>query len=211
VSEAVHLDRLLAPLLDWLAAPERRARSVILITGDHGEGWGEHGTFSHASLAWQELVRTPIVLLAPGLAAGDYGQLVSHRDFPATILGAFGLERDTADAERFGRSLLRLMGHEHTALRTAVVCHSSRQASGALGHGPLGIMIDGSMKVVVGVTDGIAELYDLAADPDERTNLATQKPALTAQLARKLNAYLDAEHYPALPPREVRERQLGVH
>jgi hypothetical protein len=209
VSEAMHADRLLAPLVAWLTAPERLARTVIILSGDHGEGFGEHGAYAHTRLGWDEMLRVPLVLIAPGLAPGDYPYLASHRDLPATLAGAFGIDPEPAGLERFGRSMLRLIGHERTPLRRAVVSHSSRQSSGATGHGPLAILVDGSDKVVIGIGDGVVERYDLARDPEERHNLAPSSPELTARLVHKLNLYLDAEQWPASVNRRELERLLG--
>ena len=52
--------------------------------------------------------------------------LVSHRDVPATCLGAFGLLAEHRDAERFGRSWMRLRAAPRHPLHTVVVARSRR-------------------------------------------------------------------------------------
>jgi len=43
----------------------RRRATVIIITGDHGEAFGEHGFFFHGREVWDEIVHVPLVMYVP--------------------------------------------------------------------------------------------------------------------------------------------------
>jgi arylsulfatase A-like enzyme len=86
------LDRLLNEL-------ERRGvleNTVVVITSDHGEGFGDHGICGHAYSVFMEEVGVPLVILAPGTPRGraDYHP-VSLRDLPATVVDLLGLAEGT--------------------------------------------------------------------------------------------------------------------
>jgi arylsulfatase A-like enzyme len=75
-----------------LAAFERRGRPrVIVVTADHGESFGEDAHwFVHGHASTPELARIPLVLVAPGLAAGRSNELVHHVDVVPTVLELAG-------------------------------------------------------------------------------------------------------------------------
>jgi arylsulfatase A-like enzyme len=75
-----------------LAAFEQRGRPlVVVVTGDHGESFGEDAHwFVHGHASTPDLARIPLVLVAPGLAAGRRDELVHHVDVVPTVLELVG-------------------------------------------------------------------------------------------------------------------------
>jgi arylsulfatase A-like enzyme len=156
------------------------ARAVVLVTSDHGEGLGEHGVRYHGVSGYEEVVRVPLVVLAPGLAAGEHEGLLSLHDVAPTVLGALR----HAAPEVHGRSLLRLRAAPGAALHRFVTIDSARAAAGDEGEQPLRVVVEGHLKLVWSPADGLAELYDLAADPGERHDLAPLRPGDVERLYR---------------------------
>ena len=194
LTEAHHVDAELGRLLDRLAADGRLDRAVVIVTGDHGEGFGRHGIRYHGVSAYEMLVHVPGVLLAPGLAPGRYDGLVSHRDIPATLLGAFGQVQHDPSIERFGRSWLRLRAAPRAPLHRFVVTRSSRSVAVSGFVMPMAAIVQDRYKLIVTFEDGLVELYDLAADPGEQHDLA---PHLELpRLRRALELYRDLDGYP---------------
>jgi hypothetical protein len=191
-----YLDRELAPLLTALAARDGLARTVLIVTSDHGEGLGEHGIDGHGRSGYEEIVAIPALLHAPGMPAGHYAQLVSQRDLPATILGAFGLHDETRAAEAFGRSWLRLRSDPKLVLHEHVVLSSMRFSSGRYGAVPLWVLVGPRFKLVASFDDGVAELFDRETDPRERQDLTLAHPAVARDLRRALARYTDIERVP---------------
>ncbi len=194
LTEAHHVDAEIGRLLDWLDADGRLGRSVVILTADHGEGFGRHNIHYHGVSAYEMLVHVPGVLIAPGLAPGRYDGLVSHRDIPATLLGAFGQVAHEPSIERFGRSWLRLRAAPHAPLHRFVVTRSSRAVDISGFVMPMAAIVQDQYKLVVTFEDGLVKLYDLRADPGEEHDLA---PRLELpQLRRALEVFRDLDGYP---------------
>ncbi len=192
---AVELDEQLARIYGWLSAQGRLERTVLLVTSDHGEGFGEHNVRFHGVSVYESIARVPAILLAPGLGPGVVDTLTSQRDFYPTFLGALGLLDREPDAERFGRSLLRLRAAPAAPLHRFVVVRSARSAGRAVLSHVLGL-VAGSRKLVYGLEDSQFELFDLAADPKENRDVfATTDPAAIA-LRRALAVFQDLDDYP---------------
>lgn len=84
-------DAEIARLLEGLESRGRLANTILVITSDHGEQFGEHGMFDHGNSLYLPLLHVPLVVRAPrGLPAGRVETPVSLRDLPATILELVG-------------------------------------------------------------------------------------------------------------------------
>lgn len=154
---------------------------LVIITGDHGEAFGEHGLQHHGVSTFDVVARVPGILIAPGLRPGRTAALLTHRDVPATLWGAFGHE-DTE--ERFGRSWLRLRAAPAAELHSFVMIASDRAADGGDFSMPMLAIVAGRYKLSVTFEDQLAELYDLRRDPEERAPIiaAPEEPALRRML-----------------------------
>lgn len=64
--------------------------AVVLVTSDHGEHLGEHGKFLHGNSLYEELVRVPYLLIAPGVEPGIDATPVSGVDFLPTVAASLG-------------------------------------------------------------------------------------------------------------------------
>jgi arylsulfatase A-like enzyme len=97
------LDEQLNRLLGELRRQSLLDNTVVIITADHGEGFGDHGYFGHGSTAYLNEIGVPLVILAPGAPAGKVVDTpVSLRDLPATVVDQLGL---SAGSPFPGRSL----------------------------------------------------------------------------------------------------------
>ncbi|HQF26882.1 MAG TPA: sulfatase-like hydrolase/transferase, partial [Polyangiaceae bacterium] len=70
---------------------ERRPDTVVVITADHGEAFGEHGAYYHGTTVYEEQVRVPLIVLAKGLQARRVSVPVQLIDVMPTILHAMGI------------------------------------------------------------------------------------------------------------------------
>lgn len=99
--EIAYFDASLGHLLDALAA--RRRPSVVLITADHGESFGEGGFYlGHGHATTPDLAHVPLLLRAPGVVPMRRPDLVHHIDVSPTLLELAGL---TALPEASGLAL----------------------------------------------------------------------------------------------------------
>jgi membrane-anchored protein YejM (alkaline phosphatase superfamily) len=108
---ALHrVDALLGELLARLRESGLEERTIIAVTGDHGESFWEDGRFSHTSLLSRAQLHVPLVLSIPGQAPRRLEQLTHHVDVMPTLLDAAGMSPPPSQYSD-GVSLLREPGN----------------------------------------------------------------------------------------------------
>ncbi len=81
-------------------------KTVVFVTGDHGEGFGERGISAHGYHLYPPQTRVPFIWRVPGLAPRQVTQPVSHVDVAPTLLN---LARGKPEKSFLGRSMVDLM------------------------------------------------------------------------------------------------------
>jgi membrane-anchored protein YejM (alkaline phosphatase superfamily) len=92
-----HLDSQLARVLDALRTEGLLDSTIVVITGDHGEEFLEHGHWGHKSAFTEQQIHVPLVLHVPGRGPAVIDRMTSHLDLPATVLAALGATNPPAD------------------------------------------------------------------------------------------------------------------
>ena len=170
------LDEQIGRLFDELDRRGLRENTLVVITADHGESFGEHGLFCHASSLYDSEIHVPLIAILPGGAhAGETVDApVSLRDLAATVTGVIGLG---ATSPFPGNSFARHWEHAGTAETEATLAEidGPPKSTPNLGRSPA---FRGPMKALVSGRDiyirsgeGVEELYDLATDPAQTRNL----------------------------------------
>ena len=85
------IDSLIGQLFSRLEGLGLLEHTVLLITGDHGELFGEHGLVSHAGALHREALQVPLIVWAKDLPALDSDGLYGHIDIAPSILDLAGL------------------------------------------------------------------------------------------------------------------------
>ncbi len=162
---------------------------ILIITSDHGEEFFEHGGTSHGYSLYQEMIRVPLLIHAPGLLPEGLriSQPVASVDIYPTLLDL--LELGVPSGLR-GRSLLPLIREPHSVEEVPVYSELTEDPGGrALGSGS-GIgysLIQGKWKFLLNLRNPTHrqrprhELFDRIADPHDRHNVADQHPDLVAR------------------------------
>jgi arylsulfatase A-like enzyme len=176
-SEIRHTDRELARLLSELA--QRLTRPLVLaISADHGEEFREHGGVYHGSTLFDEQVRVPLILRAPGQDARVIDTPVEVIDIAPTLLGLVGVEPPTSMRGRDLRALSSGQSRDDKPVFSAVL--TKRMA------------LRWPHKLIADLRFGLFELYDLERDPNERKNLAEAQPGQLALLRSDIYGWLDS-------------------
>lgn len=82
-----YTDSQIEVLIEFLMKSPDWPHTVVIITSDHGESLGEHGTFGHGMNLWRELVHVPLIIVGPGVPAGiRVRNVVGTRKLYDTIL-----------------------------------------------------------------------------------------------------------------------------
>lgn len=182
--EVAHVDRQVGKMLDDLREAGLLENTSIIVTSDHGEAFGEHGEFGHSIFGYEQNLRVPLILYAPGrLAPEVVGERVRLIDLAPTLGELFGLDLPSG-AE--GQSLVDLLsGNEREGL--AEVYFESFAGQLEKNWAPVQGLIEGHHKYI---SLPEPELYDLETDPAEETNLIARERRLARELDRALQAQL---------------------
>jgi arylsulfatase A-like enzyme len=192
-----YLDGQLDHLFAALAAEGGLDNTLIVVTSDHGEAFGEHGMFGHTTSVYQPVIHVPLVIAGPGIDSRNLriSPAASLSDIPATIaaLAAPGVETPFP-----GRSIL---AGESTRLPIAVLqperVLSPSEMRAFAKPGTLAAIAD-DHTILIRNGDASLELYDLAADPNQSRNLARSSgsKAITGRLEELLQSRLHPDPAP---------------
>ena len=171
------LSKALKPIL--ASSPD----ALVIVTADHGESLGEHGERTHGLFTYEATLKVPLVVSRRGMTHRTVAEPARHIDIVPTILEAAGV---AGPKELPGRSLLGEPAPVDTYFE-------SLSASLNRGWAPLTGVIHGGRKYI---DLPIAELYDLARDPEEKTNLREEQRR-EVEAARKILASMKASAVPS--------------
>jgi membrane-anchored protein YejM (alkaline phosphatase superfamily) len=101
-----HADRVVGELLDRLDELGLAEDTLVIVTGDHGEEFLEHGLFGHTSSFSPAQVKVPLLAAGPGIEPGVEARPTSHLDVPATLLEGLGADPELRGAWTLGGNLL---------------------------------------------------------------------------------------------------------
>jgi arylsulfatase A-like enzyme len=173
------IDEQLGRLLDELKRQGILDNTVVVITSDHGEAFGDHGHFGHVLSLYLDVTGVPLVILSPGAPAGRVVESpVSLRDLPATVVDQLGL---SADSPFPGQSLAAYWRSAPTQMPQGITTPALSEQADAIAlesqpqnaPGKSGFQMS---LVALGhhyFRDGMGaeKLYDLTSDPTESKNL----------------------------------------
>lgn len=196
------MDAELKVLFDELANRGLTENTLVIVTSDHGEQFGEHGLKLHMSSLYQPLIRVPMMLRWPGQvpAGRKLEEPVTQRDLAATIMD---LVDPGAKPSFGGRSWRRTWesggvsdGEPEAILTELDIANFPRLTE----HWPnragwLKAVIQGDWKLIQH-QQGKVEVYDLAKDPLEAKDLASMpegKPVVE-NLRKELAKLLKTRH-----------------
>ena len=179
-SEIAFTDGHVGALLDAVAASGHADDTVVVFFSDHGESFLEHPPINrHSYGLFEEELRVPLFVKVPGLTPRRVASFVRSVDLFPTLVDLFGLEDRERDL-RVGQSLVgALRGESHTEHPNVA---EIRLKDGFHANS----IVLGREKLIEDVSNGRYRLYDLAADPRERTDLAPRSPERVEALASAL-------------------------
>lgn len=172
-------------------------RVAVIVTADHGEAFGEHGSYyEHGFLLHDVTTRVPLLFSVPGVTAARFDDRRSQIDLARTVAELLGVELGPSFR---GQSLVpELRGAERAARDVMFDMPYTDQAPRRRA------LIHGQHKIVVSAGAVRPTLFDLDADPGEATDLAATRPDLLAEMQKRYDD-ANAAHpdYPA-PRRKSR-------
>lgn len=213
-AEAVDADAQLAQRLDWIREQGLWDDAVIVVTADHGEGFGEHGATQHTSTLYEEVVRVPLLIRFPSWHrwSGAHGERFLNRvslvDVYATLVELLEVPAASLPYALDGRSLGPVLDGEErdplardVFLRTTFFTQVPGDAERALLTADA--LLSGRLKAQLGwrmtssqlpsrhahnAGEWFGELYDVTRDAAEREDLAARHADELQRLADRVRA-----------------------
>lgn len=170
-------DQALTTLVDGLKRRGTWERTLLVISGDHGQAFFQHeGNFGHAMFVYEENLHVPLLIVAPGLVSAQLRapQLATIPDIAPTVLALLGVK---APARWRGESLLE-----------------GRPRVARFFTDPTGLLLglrNGPWKLIHDAETGRTRLFDLSRDPGETTPM--NDPERQALYLRDARAWTDAQ------------------
>ena len=194
------LDESVGRVLDALEAEGLAENTLVIYLGDNGFLLGEHGLIDKRN-AYEESIRIPMLAWAPGwIDAGSTVEgLVRNIDLAPTFLELTGAD---SPIDMDGASFLGLLTGGTAAGEDREFLYEYYWEY-AFPHTPTTFALRGDRYKFVyyhGVWD-TEELYDIVADPEERTNLVEAMPEVAAQMRARLFDRLQADDAMRVPLR----------
>jgi choline-sulfatase len=185
-----------------VAALERTGQldnTIIVFMSDHGELLGDHGVYLKGPHFYEPSVHVPLIVSYPGRvkAGARSSELVELLDLAPTFLEAAGLPIYRGMQ---GKSLWPVLEGQPVTHRADVFCEAYETPDNDPGFAAMVRTQDS--KLVFYHTPGDGEMYDLAADPEERHNLynSADHSGMKLQLMERLLRRMGEKADP-MPPR----------
>lgn len=196
--EIAEADRQVGRLLDGLGAD--RAGTLIVVTADHGEAFGEHGELGHSLFVYDTTLRVPLILHGPGVPSGRIRDDIALVDVAPTVLRWLGIAAPPMDGEVIATD--RRLRSSEQAPRTLYAETFAPYED--FGWSPLRSVRAGGLKFIQAPTP---ELYDLGADPRETTNVVTGRPDDVSRMRRTLAAMASTPPGPGAAATSAEDRR----
>jgi len=185
--EVKYTDACIGQFLDYLEDRKLLEESLLVITGDHGHAFMEHGRFAHAyDILYNEVIHVPLIIF--GLGRQIVESNVQLLDLPPTILSLLGIK---SPPTFIGKSLF-----EREEKQTVIFSESAKPDL-------INLRYDLSKKVISCIRDEFKlilnelketnELYDLESDFQEKNNLFDGENEICKELTKLINKHLLSE------------------
>jgi len=212
--EISYLDFRIGQLYNYLRELEVLDNTILIMTSDHGENFGEHGLMGHQLCVYDTLLHVPLIIRHPrsfkaGLRLDKQVQLI---DIFPTILDITGIEWE-GRKELQGHSLIE--GTRQDIPRLVIAEHgiwygvldTSRKLNPGLDLTAYARRLKAvrtEQSKYIWASDGKDELYDIDRDPHELNNLIDTYPEKARELKTLLVEWLNSfETYRPWTPKEI--------
>jgi uncharacterized sulfatase len=211
-AEVAYEDHLLRHLFAFLNQPDVRDNTLVIITSDHGEGLNRHDFIGHTVVAYDDLLRVPLIIRFPQqrYRGMRISTPISTRRIFHTALEAAGIP---AAIPEIGITSNTQVDQE--ALSLARTLEGADPEKGVVfseaytPHTLITLMKDQDPNLIeafrcdrmrraayrenyklITVDDQPDELFDILGDPDEVNNLLQDKPSITTELDQLLSTFV---------------------
>jgi arylsulfatase A-like enzyme len=158
-------DAAIGAMLDELTRRKALDDTLVIVLGDHGEAFGEHGFKAHGNTVFEEEVHIPLLIINGAIKGRSFATLGALSDLSPTILHLIGADpepswdgRSLFDPNRSGQVMLFAPNHQLSV--------GFREKD---------------RKYIYETNSGLSRVFDLTNDPAERNNIADRQSAAYAR------------------------------
>ncbi len=162
--------------------------TVLVVTSDHGEAFGEHGYLWHERGVYDELLHVPLLIRLPGGAgAHEIAGLTQAIDLLPTVFDLFQVPYPADETQ--GTSLLPLMAGTDEKAHEHIIARSDGK--------PPSYLVRGEDWALILYGNGEwRSLYDLRSDPDQRRNVLEEHPTVAEEMLAVFREFAAAQRRP---------------
>lgn len=175
-AEIFELDTDLKNLFDHLKQTELLNNSIVIITGDHGEAFGEHGKWRHVNNLYNETIKVPLIIYIPYTKGGVIKKLAQNIDIVPSLLPIVGI--DSLFDQFQGINLFSKKENKYIYSERFI---NKQQA-----------VITNEWKLIVFNEDAKQkkiELYNIKRDPNETDEVSKSNPRVVDMLINALEIH----------------------
>ncbi len=196
-AEILYMDHYIGRLLEKLKADGLYDNTMIIVTSDHGELFGEHGELGHGDFLYQPELHIPLFVKYPAaeVTPARTDAPVQLNDVFVMILNRLGIEIP----RNIQAGMPPQIGHPLVAETYPLASLAPK--------GHWRAIFEGNYKFIWNSKNNHL-LFDLKNDPGEKTNLVAKQPQRAAKMLAEVNQYLAKlpAPGPAAPARELDEQ-----
>ena len=183
LGEIAFADSQIGRLMEALERRDILNRTILIVAGDHGESLGDRGERDHGIFIYENVLRVPLIIRAPGVAPIRIGEVVRLTDVMPTILDLLAVSGPRTD----GVSLVDVVRGRRRELDLEAYAESRYPVR--LGCSPLRALRDRRYKLIDAPDP---ELYDLERDPFELHDIHADRPAVARAMRARAARVADS-------------------
>ncbi|MBN2694112.1 sulfatase-like hydrolase/transferase [bacterium] len=179
-NEIHYTDIYVGKLFDYLKQKNLYDNTIIIITGDHGEAFGDHGYDKHGRALYNDQIWVPLMIRFPDMQPQIIEQEVAHIDIFPTLLDYLNI--DLPDGKELsGISLFDRIGNsENPPVFSMSYRHGKEEYS----------MIYKGYKIIYFYKQNIKKIYNIQDDFGEENDLSSESPEILYELSKKLSIWI---------------------
>ena len=161
--------------------------TIFIITGDHGEMFGEHGLYGHQYVFYNEMINIPLLIKLPEEFKHEKGrkkEVVGTIDIVPTLVDILGIR---TKIQFDGLSLLPIIKDNSYDKQEREIISEISRAQGSV--------TKGKYKFIANYLNSKYELYDILNDYEENSNIFEKEKSITENLSNILIRHI-VKHRP---------------
>lgn len=199
-AEIAYTDYKIKELMNYLKELKVYDNTLIIITSDHGEHFGEHGLYSHVASLYEPVLHVPLIMRYPNVFKRGIRDIhiVQTIDIFPTVMEIIQINDDNFKSNSIGRSLVNAGStvpyHDYIIAEwEGRIPEFVEDRIGKKDENidwdrftkKLTMIREDNYKYILG-SNGSEELYDLASDRAEIKNLVLERKDVVEDLRQKL-------------------------